>query len=302
LSGVDLRQLRYFVTVADEGQMVRAARTLQLAQPALSQAISKLESQLGVKLLYRHPRGVTVTPAGQAFLEKARATLDAADDVDATARSWARAQAGRLLVGFLSLTPPMSAKELFDRFADAHPEVTLQWRELPYPTPDARAWLGDTDAALIWLAPNGPGLARQVIRTSPLVVAVSERHPLAGRSQLAVDEVLDETFPGVADWCDSDWAGFWRLDRYRGAPANCTADAAETPQEVASMVASGRAITTSPEIVAIPFAQLGIKAIPLIGPEPAELTLVWPQEATNPLVEELVALAREICADADQPR
>lgn len=281
--------------------MVRAAEKLQLAQPALSQAIGRLESQVGVRLLDRHPRGVTVTPAGEAFLEKARATLDAANDVQATARSWARAQAGWLLVGFLSLTPPMSAKQLFDRFAGAHPEVTLRWRELAYPTPDARAWLGDADTALIWQAPTGPGLASQVIRTSPLVVAVSESHPFAGRSQLAVEDVLGETFPGIADWCDPGWLGYWGLDRHRGGPARRTADAAETPQEVASMVASGRAITTVPETVAIPFAHLGIKAIPLIGAEPAELTLVWPQNAANPLVDELVALAREISDEGREP-
>jgi DNA-binding transcriptional LysR family regulator len=300
VSGFDLRQLRYFVTVADEGQMVRAARKLQLAQPALSQAIARLESQLGVKLLDRHPRGVAVTPAGQAFLEKARATLDAADDVDATARSWARAQAGRLLVGFLSLAPPMSAKDLFDRFSGAHPEIALQWRELGYPTLDARAWLGDADCALIWLPPPGPGLASQVIRTSPLVAAVSERHPLAERSQVTVADVIDETFPGIVSWADPAWIGFWGLDRYRGGPATRTADTAETPQEVAAMVARGMAITTVPETVAIPFAHLGIKAIPLIDTEPAALTLVWPQDASNPLVEELVAIANEIWERGDQ--
>ena len=71
--------------------MTRAARRLQLAQPALSQAIARLESQVGLE---RNPRGVTVTPAGEAFLEKAQATLDAVDEVSATARSWAREQEG----------------------------------------------------------------------------------------------------------------------------------------------------------------------------------------------------------------
>ena len=61
--------------------MTRAARRLQLAQPALSQAIARLESQVGLRLLERNPRGVTVTPAGEAFLEKAQATLDAVDEV-----------------------------------------------------------------------------------------------------------------------------------------------------------------------------------------------------------------------------
>jgi DNA-binding transcriptional LysR family regulator len=272
--------------------MTRAAQRLQLAQPALSQAIARLEAQVGVRLLERHPRGVTVTPAGQAFLEKAEAALAAVADMQATARSWAREQEGRLHAGFMSLTPPMMAGELFPRFAAEHPTVTIEWRELGYPTRDPRAWLGDADAALIWFAPTGPGLGHQVVRTSPLVVAMSERHRLADRSELTVQDVLDETFPGIADWCDQGWLGHWGLDSYRGAPARRTDDGAVTPNEVASIVAAGRAITTVPAIVAVPFAHLGIRAIPLLDARPAELLLVWPEAGGTPLVTEQVDLAR----------
>ena len=159
--------------------MTRAARRLQLAQPALSQAIARLESQVGVRLLDRNPRGVAVTPAGAAFLEKAQATLAAVDEVSATARSWAREQAGRLHAGFMSMTPPMMAGDLFARFMAEHPDVTIEWRQLGYPALDSREWLSDSDVALIWFAPSAPELASQPIRTSPLVVAMAESHPLA---------------------------------------------------------------------------------------------------------------------------
>src|SRR5213593_484826 len=96
-----LEQLRYFVTVAEEGQMTRAARKLHLAQPALSQAIAQLEGELGIDLLERHPRGVTLTPAGEAFLPKARAALDADTDAALTARSLARAARDTMEVGFI---------------------------------------------------------------------------------------------------------------------------------------------------------------------------------------------------------
>jgi DNA-binding transcriptional LysR family regulator len=274
--------------------MTRAARRLQLAQPALSQAIARLESQVGVRLLDRGPRGVTATPAGEAFLEKAQATLAAADEAGATARSWAREQEGRIHAGFMSLTPPMMAADLFSRFMAAHPEVTIEWRELGYPTLDMRAWLSDSDAALIWFAPSAPGLASQAIRTSPLVVAMGESHPLAGRPKLTVAEVIDETFPGIVDWCDPVWLGHWGLDAYRGAPPRRTDDVAATPGEVASIIASGRAITTVPEIVAVPFSHLGIRAIPLVDADPAVLTLVWPAGATTSLVAELADMARQM--------
>jgi len=273
--------------------MTRAARRLQLAQPALSQAIARLETQVGVKLLERHPRGVAVTPAGAAFLEKAQATLAAVEEVSATARSWARQREGQLHVGFMSLTPPMMAGELFTRFLAKHPGVAVEWRELGYPQPDLRAWLGESDAGLIWFAPSGRGLDSVVIRTSPLVVVMAETHPLAGRAELRVKDVLDEPFPGIVDWCDREWLGNWGLDTYRGAPAQRTGDGAVTPAEVASIVASGRAITTVPEVVAVPYAHLGIRSIPLIDAEPAVMNLVWAQGEAPPLIEDLVVLARE---------
>jgi DNA-binding transcriptional LysR family regulator len=302
LNELEIRQLRYFVAVAQEGQMTRAARRLALAQPALSQAMARLEAQIGAKLLERHPRGVALTEAGEEFLEKAQATLAAMEEVQATARSWARRQDGRLHIGFMSLTPPMMAGDLFARFDAEHPSVTTEWRQLGYPSLIPREWLGDSDAGLIWFAPTGPGLAVQPIRTSPLVVAMTNTHPLAGCSELRVEDVLDETFPGVVDWCDPGWLGYWGLDGYRGAPARRTEDGALTPEEVASIVASGRAVTTVPEIVAVPFAHLGIRAIPLIDADPAVLMLVWPEGAATPLVEDLVLLARQSPAnDAAQP-
>ena len=84
-------QLRYFVTVAEEGQITRAAKKLYIAQPALSQAIAQLESELGLQLLERHAKGVRLTAAGEAFLEKARAVVETEREVSLTAESLARA-------------------------------------------------------------------------------------------------------------------------------------------------------------------------------------------------------------------
>ena len=235
-------------------------------------------------------------------MEKAQATLAAVEEVSATARSWARKEEGRLHAGFMAMTPPMMAGDLVSRFMAAHPDVTIEWRQLGYPTLDVRAWLSESDAALIWFAPSAPGLASQAIRTSPLVVAMAENHPLSERPELTVADVLDETFPGIVDWCDPVWLGYWGLDAYRRAPARRSDDAAVTPEEVASIVASGRAITTVPALVAVPFAHLGIKAIPLVDADPAVLTLVWPQGAAAPLVAELAEMAREMSEQDTQDR
>src|SRR3982074_3055485 len=89
---LDLRPLRYFVAVAEEGQVTRAAERLHLAQPALSQALSKLEAGLRVKLLERHARGVSLTPAGKAFLQKLRGALAAMDDAQDAVSPWVQGE------------------------------------------------------------------------------------------------------------------------------------------------------------------------------------------------------------------
>ena len=107
-------QLRYFVTVADEGQVTRAAEKLHMAQPAVSQAIASLEGQLGVRLLERHGRGVTLTLAGEVFLEKARLAVDAEADVLRTADSLARGLDGTIVLGDVGMPAwmvyPVSSK------------------------------------------------------------------------------------------------------------------------------------------------------------------------------------------------
>src|SRR5580693_3251311 len=99
-------QLHYFVTVSEEGQITRAARKLHLAQPALSQAIAHLESELGIELFVRHPRGVTLTQAGEAFLVKAQAALAAEAETAQMGLSLRRAASAAIVVGFVG-PPPM---------------------------------------------------------------------------------------------------------------------------------------------------------------------------------------------------
>ena len=88
---MELRQLRYFVTIAQEGQITRAAEKLHLAQPALSQRVAQLESQLGVALFHRHARGVSLTPPGEAYLAKVQVALTALADAELTVRALSRA-------------------------------------------------------------------------------------------------------------------------------------------------------------------------------------------------------------------
>jgi DNA-binding transcriptional LysR family regulator len=102
---MELRHLRYFIAVAEERHMTRAAERLGIQQPPLSMQIKALERELDVQLLRRKPRGVDLTDAGAAFLDRARAILDQVERACATTRRTARGEQGRVVVGFTSSAP-----------------------------------------------------------------------------------------------------------------------------------------------------------------------------------------------------
>src|SRR5215472_2558245 len=97
---MELRQLRYFVAVAEEGHITRAAERLGIQQPPLTRQIRQLETELGVTLFQRLPRGVQVTEAGRVVVEEARDVIARAERIQETAKRAARGEQGRLAVGY----------------------------------------------------------------------------------------------------------------------------------------------------------------------------------------------------------
>jgi DNA-binding transcriptional LysR family regulator len=283
--------LLYFVTVADTGQITRAARRLQLAQPALSRAITQLESELGFKLLERHARGVTLTPEGEKFLVKARAAVSAWSDALATARSMARVRRGTIEFGFVGVAPGLDSPALLDAFAQAYPGIDVCYRELAFPSALTSCWLADVDVAVCHRPPADDGVWVRELRSEPRVVLAARRHPLAKLRELSLEQVLDETFVGFHPSVDPSWAGFWSLDDHRGgAPQRLTADRAANPHEVLAALSVRDAITTVPASVArlVPGFLAGVVAIPLHDVLPATIMLVGHEDRANPLVVSLL--------------
>ena len=166
------------MVVVEEGQITRAAQRLHLAQPALSQSIAKLESQLGVRLLDRRPRGIEPTPAGAAFYAKARLALTAVEEAQDALLPWARSE-DRLSLGFLPMLG-LIARPWLRRFICAHPEVDLETRHL---TPQERLTelkRGRIDTELLFPPPNDPDVSSIVILQLSALRA-DARGALAGR-------------------------------------------------------------------------------------------------------------------------
>ena len=292
-------QLRYFVAVADAGQVTSAAVQLHIAQPALSQAIANLEEDVGFKLLERHSRGVTLTPAGALFLKKARTAVEASEEASQVAEALARAEKGTIECGFLGLPPAITNPELIHTFETAHPEIELELRELPFPSLPLTSWLGDVDVAIASRPAAEAGVWALPLTLMRRALLVPRANPLSERTEVSVEEVLEETFLGFAPSVDPEWAGFWTLDDHRGAPpTNLSDERSATAQERFAMIASGTAVTTMPELHATLVARAApaLVAVPVRDADPALVTLVGREDSGNPRVESLRAVASQSAA------
>jgi DNA-binding transcriptional LysR family regulator len=290
-------QLDYFVTVAQEGQMTRAAAKLQMAQPALSQAIAGLEVELGFTLFERHARGVTLTPAGNEFYKKARKAVAAATEARETAESLARGDEGTIVFGFLGSPPALDSPGAVEAFAEAHPGINIRYQELPFPFTPTSSWLSQIDVAACHQPAADPKVWAHTLRLEPRTVLASTRHPLATRNELTLAETIDETFVGFHPSVEPAWAGFWSLDDHRGGPPRrVTDDHAANPQEVLASLLPGLAITTVPASIAPLLATVmtGLLAIPLRDADPTAITLVGHTDRRNQHVQALVSFAANL--------
>ncbi len=286
--------LRYFVAVADEGQITQAARRLFMAQPALSQAISQLENELGLKLLDRHARGVTLTDAGEAFLQKARTAVDSESEVRRTAESLARAERGILEVGFIGPPPTMTAAQLITAFDKAHPDADLSLRDLPFPCGSTRSWLEPVDVALCQTPTIEKDIRVHPVRTEPRTLVTHSGHRLAERKEVELKDVLGETFISYHPEVQPAWSAFHSLDDHRGGPpAAQTDDRVSTALQMLGMLSTTRAVTVLPlsDAKLVAHALPGVVAIPIRDADPAVVSLVWRAEDEHPLVSALVALS-----------
>ena len=191
---MELRSLRYFVALAEELHFGRAAHRLSITQPPLSIAIRNLEADLGVRLLARDRRRVTLTAVGAAFLEQARAVLARAAEAVETARAASRGEAGRLSIGFMSASVYTLLPPVLREFAAGHPGVRLDLRELTLPQQYAALERGDIDVGFVRSQPMEAEFGSAVLLQEPLVAALPSGHALAGKRRIRAQELAREQF------------------------------------------------------------------------------------------------------------
>jgi DNA-binding transcriptional LysR family regulator len=192
---MELRHLRYFVTVAEELHFGRAAKKLHISQPPLSMQIRALENELGVTLLNRTQRSVALTQAGHALLGEARHILARVDQAVLMTRRASRGEIGELAIGFISVADYNVLPVVLREFRRAFPLVNLTLRES---TTDAQLrdlLAGRIDVGFVLPPINEPLLESVPVLREPLIAALPEKHPLARRrGKLALEKLKDAPF------------------------------------------------------------------------------------------------------------
>lgn len=296
---IDLRQLRFLVAVSEAGSISGAARMLHMTQPAVTIALRNLERDVGVPLLQRHIRGVDLTAAGLAFVTHARKALEHVDAAILSAQQVAPTNhGGRLTVGLLPATFSGLPRTIINAFRAQYPSVRVAYRELSYIGHTQDLLSGRVDVAFLWPPYEEPNLRFHVLSQEPRVLGVAESHPLAGRDEVALDDILDLPFPGFHPSSSGGWFSNWFFDDVREAPAATTDDEAATPFEMAIIVQEGRAIAPAAESFARAFPVDGIRWLPITDAPPATMALAWNPQDANPISEAFVRLGRAL-TDAD---
>jgi DNA-binding transcriptional LysR family regulator len=232
----ELRLIRYFVAVAQEGNVTRAAEGLHISQPSLSAAIKQLEEQLGVELLKRQSGRVTITPAGELLLQRGRALLEHADTVAEEVRARQGAGSARLRLGLTPTARYGIAPEFLGACSTEAPAMMIYTSENTTGALLRDVGAGRLDLAITFCASEPvQGVQLEPLRDEPAVVHLPADHPLAMRSHVTLQDLAGETILVAAS---RDSSGF-------------------TDRVVTAFAEAGIAPKTRPD----PYPDLGLQAV-----------------------------------------
>jgi DNA-binding transcriptional LysR family regulator len=295
---MDLRQLRYFVAVAEELHFSRAAARLRLAQSALSSQIRQLEGEIGGPLLKRSTRRVELTPAGEALLADALELLAAADGALERACALARGEVGSLTIGSLGPAPGGILAPLLARFSSRHPDVRVEIRAFDFTDTVDGLRNRQADCAFLYLPLEDSDLDVTPLLTEQRVVVMAKNHRLARRKRLSPTDLIDETFVVQPPSVPQPWIDHWLLVAENGRRPPLYPHTADKLEDWLHLIASGAGIDTAPAVISRYFAWPMITYIPLVDAEPSTLALARRRDDDNPLVTDVVDLALEIASHA----
>ncbi|KVU49717.1 LysR family transcriptional regulator [Burkholderia ubonensis] len=294
----DLRQWRYFVTVAEERHFGRAAARLSMTQPPLSQAIRALEDLLGVALFVRTKRSVALTAVGAALLPDVRKLLEAADALPPRAQSLARGETGSLALAFVSTADYGLLPSLLRAFGARYPQVRLQLEEATSDVQIEELAAGRIDAGLI-IPPVPPRHAAELsylpVVREPLVLAMPAAAALADAPEDAPVRLADVAALPLVIFPRRLAPGFYDII------TGCYGAAGATPrigqeaiqmQTIVSLVSAGMGVALVPQSLRN-LRRTGVVYRPLADGAPVvETGLVWRTGDVSPVLAGFIDIVR----------
>ncbi|MFF5206430.1 LysR family transcriptional regulator [Streptosporangium sp. NPDC000396] len=290
---MDLRRLAYFVAVAEEGNVGRAARRLHMSQPPLSQRIRELESELGCALFQRTPTGMRLTRPGEVLLGEARELLSRVD----TAREKVRAAAGaqRLVVGVLGPGEQALSARVALNFRRAHPEARVELHQGGFSDPTMGLAAGVVDLAVSWAPFDTTGLVVQEVAEEPCVAVLPVGHPLSEAEAVRLADLASCSWVRLPAEADTRWRAFWQ------PVGDGTGSEVRSVDECLHAVLWDGAVAMVPSRVTRHPPTEGVVFRPIVDAPPSRMVLTWRRSDASPLVTAYVRLFAEVHRAAPRP-
>lgn len=293
---MNLNQLEYFVSAADNLNFTKAARECYISQTAMTQQMQALEKTLGVKLFIRDKHHIELTPAGLVYLKEARAILKRSDEAMRLARMASKGMDGEMTVGFISGFGQSDCYELIRGFHEAFPNIKLKLLRNTMSGLMELLQRGECDVVFT-VQPhqkNYESFNRRYIRSYPVFVAMSRNNILADKNEIECRELIEQSFiimQPAARSRDEMEEMLWVYQRGGFLPQVVAVEA--EPETIMLMVSLEMGVSLMPEYIARPYTKKEeLAIIPVMKSdgtaETLNFELVWSADNSNPSVEKLL--------------
>jgi DNA-binding transcriptional LysR family regulator len=291
---VELRQLRFFIALAEELHFRRAAEREHIAQPAFSEQIHRLERELKVRLFDRTSHYVRITDAGRLFLIEVRKTLSQVDRAADVARRAGRGEIGHVVVGFIGSAANELTPLILRAFPAQYPSVGVELREFDFRDPSAG--LNSKQADVAFMRPPVEGqreLVSERLFEEPRIAIMASDHQLANEVSVPVSRLVDEPFI-VGPSSTGVWRDFWLVTEHRGGTPPRLGPEANTIHEWLEIIAAGIGVSLTPASTERFYGRPGVAFVPVTGVGHSTVVVAWRKGPANPLVAAFVEVAREV--------
>ncbi len=291
------RDLRYFVAVAERLSFSRAAEDLPLSQSALSDAVRRLESEIGAQLLRRNSRRVELTPPGEVLLSDAREVLAELDHAIDRAQRAGRGELGRLRVGFEASGAGELSTLARARFARAHPSVRVEPKRFDWGGEAAGLREGACDVAFVWLPNDLSGLEVEEVASERRYAGLPKAHRLARKARVSIMDLKDEPIMWTRR-APRLWVDWWAVNPRPDGSEPIWGPENENVEEMLEQVAEGAAICITPRSMATHYARPDLAWVPIADIEPLRIALCWRRGDDSVLIASFARVTRELAAAA----